>query len=67
MISKQNKGVERSGEILGYTFSYFLFATSLFFILVFSKKLPQSWSYIHIIGVTALIALIGTMVNRFLK
>jgi len=67
MIFEQNKSLEKLGEKLGYIFSYFLFTTILFFILMLLKKIPQSWSYFHVMGITILIALIGIIIKRFLK
>ncbi|MBU90158.1 hypothetical protein CMO94_01345 [Candidatus Woesearchaeota archaeon] len=67
MIFEENKTIEKIGEKSGYIFSYFLFTTILFFILILLKKIPESWSYIHVMGITILIALIGVAIKRFLK
>jgi|TARA_Y100000310_G_scaffold312853_1_gene360594 hypothetical protein len=67
MIFEENKTIEKIGEKSGYVFSYFLFTTILFFILILLKKIPESWSYIHVMGITILIALIGVAIKRFLK
>ena len=62
-MSKQNKIAEKAG----YIFSYFLFTTILFFILKFLNKLPENWTYFHIMGITLLIIIIGTLLKRILK
>ena len=67
MIFEENKKIINLGEKFGYLFSYFLFTTILFFILMLLKKIPESWSYIHIMGITILIALIGIVTKRLLK
>ena len=67
MIFEENKTIEILGEKLGYIFSYFLFTTILFFILMVLKKIPESWSYIHVMGIVALIVLVSTVIKRFLK
>ncbi|MCH8003551.1 MAG: hypothetical protein IH934_02875 [Nanoarchaeota archaeon] len=67
MIFEENKTIEKIGEKLGYIFSYFLFTTILFFILVMLKKIPESWSYTHVMGIVILIALVGVIIKRFLK
>ena len=67
MIFEENKTFEKLGEKLGYIFSYFLFTTILFFILGVLKKIPESWSYIHVMGIVILIALVGVIIKRFLK
>ena len=54
-------------EVIGYLFGYFLFTTILFFILTFLDKLPENWSYFHIMGLILLIVLIGTLLKRMLK
>lgn len=67
MIFEENKTIEKLGEKLGYIFSYFLFTTILFLILIFLKKIPESWSYFHVMGITISIAVIGIVIRRFLK
>ena len=67
MIFEENRTIEKLGEKLGYIFSYFLFTTILFLILIFLKKIPESWSYFHVMGITILIAVIGIAIRRFLK
>ena len=67
MIFEENKAIEKVGEKLGYVFSYFLFTTILFFILSLLKKIPETWPYFHVMGITILIALIGIGIKRLLK
>ncbi|MBS3126404.1 hypothetical protein J4453_03130 [Candidatus Woesearchaeota archaeon] len=67
MNFEPNKSAEKTGEIAGYTVSYFLFTTILFYILFFLKKMPETWSYFHIMEITAIIAVIGLLVKRLLK
>jgi|TARA_B100001971_G_C18142452_1_gene511129 hypothetical protein len=67
MIFEQNMSIERMGKKLGFIVSYLLFTTILFFILTLLKKIPESWTYIHIMGITILIVLIGAMIKRFLE
>jgi len=67
MIFEENKTIENLGEKLGYIFGYFLFTTILFFILGVLKKIPESWSYIHVMGIVTLIVLVSTIIKRFLK
>ncbi|MBS3108007.1 hypothetical protein J4468_03775 [Candidatus Woesearchaeota archaeon] len=59
--------LERIGEKLGFLLSYVFFTTILFFILKFFSKLPASWGYFHIAGITLIITIIGLAVRRFLK
>ena len=67
MILEENNTIEKVGEKLGYVFSYFLFTTILFFILLLLKKLPESWFYIHVMGIVILIVITGTIIKRLLK
>ena len=67
MIFEQSKSTEKFGEKIGYVFSYFLFTTVLFFILILLNKIPNSWSYFHIMMITFLIALLGIVIKRFLE
>jgi len=66
-VFEENKTTEKLGKCLGYIFAYFLFTTAFFLILDFLKKLPSSWSYLNIMGITLLIALIGFIIKRLLK
>ncbi len=67
MIFEENKTVEKVGEKLGYMFSYLIFTTILFFILALLNKIPESWSYIHIIIIAMLFVLVSMIIKRFLK
>ena len=67
MEFEQNKTVEKIGERVGYTFAYFLFTTILFFMLKLLGRIPQAWTYFHIMAITILITIIGYGVKRFLR
>jgi len=67
MDFEQDRSIEIFGEKTGYIFSYFLFTTFLFYILVFLNNIPESWSYIHIMGITFTIVFVGISIKRFLN
>jgi len=67
MKFEYNKALNKLHWNLGYLFSYFLFTTILFYILTFLNKLPNSWNYTHIMGITLTIVLIGTALKRLLR
>lgn len=67
MNFESNKSTESVGEKIGFIFSYFLFTTILFFILLILNKIPASWSFFDIMTITFLIALIGAVIKRLLK
>ena len=67
MIFDQKQPLERLGWISGYIAAYLLFTTVSFFMLTFLKKLPGSWSYLHMAGITVLIAIVALTVKRLLK
>ena len=58
---------QKVGETLGFLIGYFVFTTILFFALTFLKKIPTSWTYFHIIGLTIVVTLVGTTIRRLLK
>ena len=64
---EENKTAGKVGEKIGFVFSYFLFTTILFFILLLLKKLPESWNYLHIMGIVLIITLIGASIKRLLE
>lgn len=63
MVKKRSK----VGEFSGFVFGFFLFTTILFLILKLLDKLPDTWSYLHIIGITVLITFTGTAIRRTLR
>lgn len=67
MIFEQNRYIENFGKKVGYLFSYFVFSTILYYLLNFFNKLPNTWTYFHIIGLTFCIVLAGEMIKRLLK
>lgn len=67
MHAEEPLGVRRAGVAMGYTLSYFLFTTILFIMLILLKKIPASWTYFHVMGITGAIALAGIAVKRLLK
>lgn len=67
MVFEQNNSIKRFGEKIGYVFAYFLFTTTLFFILKLLNKIPDSWSYYNIMAITLVIALLGIIIKRFLE
>lgn len=58
---------EKIGRVFGFVVMYFIFATILYFILVFLNKLPENWKYVHIILLTIFIVLLGTLIKLFLR
>jgi len=67
MLIEENKKIEKIATIIGYLVSYFLFTTILFIILILLKKIPEVWSYYHIMGITIFIATLGFVIKRLLK
>lgn len=55
------------GWVSGYAAAYLFFTIALFFMLTFLKKLPAGWSYLHMAGVTAILAILALTVKRLLK
>jgi len=67
MIHRDDKNSPKVGKIVGYLFSYFLFATVLYFILKYTDKLPNNWSYINIVLLTLGIVFIGLILGKILR
>ena len=67
MIFKENKKIEYIGKKMGFLFSYALFTITLFFILNFTKKIPDSWTILHVVAITFIITLIGVLLKKLLK
>jgi CDP-diglyceride synthetase len=67
MLFKEKNPIENYGEKIGFIFGYFLFTTVLFFILNFLNKIPKNWSYLNLMTLTFVIALIGTLIKRYFQ
>lgn len=67
MRFSQDTSMEKLGEIAGFILSYLLFATLLFVILAFLRKLPPGWGYLHILALTLLLTLLGLGIRRLLE
>ncbi|MBS3157720.1 hypothetical protein J4206_00360 [Candidatus Woesearchaeota archaeon] len=67
MEFEDDKAMGNLGEKTGFIFSYFLFTTALFFMLQFTRKIPVSWSYFHIMAITLSIVFLGHLIERKLK
>ena len=67
MKFEEDKSMERLGEKFGFVFSYFIFASLLFLIMLLTKKLPKAWSYLHVMAVAIAIILVGLLLKRLLK
>lgn len=62
-FEKSISKVEKIGRITGYIFVYFLFTTILFYMFVLLDRFPASWSYLHLVGITFLITLLGVEIK----
>jgi hypothetical protein len=66
-MKSKNIFLERISQEIGYIFGYFLFTTALFLILNFLNKIPPTWTYFHVMGLTLLMVFIGTLLKKLLK
>ena len=63
-----DKPKKRNSEVvLGYVIMYLIFTTILYFILNLLNKLPERWTYLHIMTSTLTIILIAKLTRGFLK
>lgn len=67
MQFEPNTTLETWGYRTGFTFSYLVFTTILFFVLTWLDKLPEAWTYFHVMGLTVLIVLLGLGIQRMLR
>ena len=57
----------RVGKTIGYLLGFFVFTTVLYFVLVYLGKLPVSWGYHHVTGITFGITFLGALIRGYLK
>lgn len=67
MIFEKNSRLGNVGETAGFICAYFFFTSMLFIVLTFSNKIPVSWSFFHIMGITIFITAIGAFLKGYLK
>jgi hypothetical protein len=58
---------EKAGEITGFILMFFVSSTILYFVLKFLNKLPDSWNYLHVLGLVFAITLTGILIKKLLK
>ena len=58
---------DKKGEVVGYITAYFISTTVLFFLLSFLQKLPGTWNYVHIMGITLFISIVGGGLTTYLN
>jgi cell division protein FtsW (lipid II flippase) len=59
--------LEKIGEKFGFVLMFFISATILFFILKILKKMPDSWTYFHVLILVFLVILVGIFIKKWLK
>lgn len=64
-LDKKNQ-LQKIGRLFGFCFSFFLFSTILFFILNYFNKIPQTWSYFHILGLTLGLIVFSRLLKKIL-
>ena len=67
MHTEENIAIKKIGEGLGYLFSYFTFTTILYFVVYYLEKIPETWTYFHVMLITLIIAYIGFVISWLLK
>ena len=67
MIFEKKTRLENMGKTMGFVCAYFFFTTMLFITLTFFNKIPVSWSFFHMMGITISIAAIGAFLKGYLK
>lgn len=67
MLFNKESLIEKIGQKAGFLFSYLLFTTVAYYILSFTNRLPENFTYFHIIPFTLLVVLIGFLIDKWLK
>ena len=67
METKKKYLKQSIGQIIGYVFTFFIFTTILYFILLLSGKLPKFGGYFSVILITVIIIFIGRAIKFWLS
>lgn len=67
MLFNTKDGADWWAEKLGFFFSWLVFTCALFVLLSFLGKLPLSWSFFHIAGITISIVAVGSLLKVVLE
>ena len=67
METKKKYLKQNIGKIIGYVFTFFIFTTILYFILLLFGKLPKFGGYFSVILMTAIIVFIGRVIKIWLS
>jgi len=60
-------GPNKIYEKIGYILGYLLFTAVIFILLKGINKLPKTWNFFHVMGLTFLIWIFALLIKRFLK
>ncbi|HLC78126.1 MAG TPA: hypothetical protein VJH92_03305 [Candidatus Nanoarchaeia archaeon] len=63
----QTTAPKKTGIIIGYIISFFVFSLILFLILDFSNKISEKWNLFYILPFTLCIVLFGNLIQLWLK
>jgi cytochrome c biogenesis protein CcdA len=58
---------EESVKMIGYLSTIIIFSIMFYFILSFTKKIPDSWNYFNILILVIIIILTSKVLERLLK
>lgn len=61
------EGQNLIGKFIGWMGSFLLFSIILYFVLKFSKKIPEAWGYFPIFTICLLIILVGYYLRKIIK
>lgn len=67
MKFEHDKTAESIGKVAGYILACALFSAVLFFILSFLNRIPSSWTYIHVLGLSFAVVFFGEGLKRWLR
>ncbi|HLD73269.1 MAG TPA: hypothetical protein VJA23_06845 [Candidatus Nanoarchaeia archaeon] len=67
MFFEQEKLGLKIGEKVGFLFGFLVFTSLFFIILSYLHKLPSGWTYLHLLGITTSITILGLVVKRYLE
>lgn len=65
MFGEHNSTSEKVGYRLGFLFSYFIFTTALYLILLVTGR--HSLQYVYVMMITLAISIIGFLVRRLIR
>ncbi len=66
-LFSKNNTLKKTGKLLGFAISFFLFSTIFYFVLTFTEKIPDDWTVFHISVILIGVLIVSYIIKKILR